>query len=366
MDRIFSAVGQGCFAIEKFSKKSVVVFDCGTLTRIGNQTRTGFINQRIKEEIRCDEIIRYVFISHLDIDHVNGLAYLLKHYKVIEVVLPLLYDETKELYLGKTALSDSEEFNRLRFLIERPVEFVQEYSRYHHTKTTFVAPVGEFGIEQKWNMSICHSGKEFHINKWVFVPFNFQYRENSSKLKKNLLDMGVNLGEIKDRSIDILKDSDLVNSIKKAYKKIDNDLNQNAMTVYSGPKEYNHYQTKMLTYGIPIVCGKNVPEKWNRVGCLYTGDYNMSTNDRWGNLKCYYRPYWESIGILQIPHHGSEGCYNDQMGYEDCLLIINAGSENDYHHPNPSVLYKLYKTKATVLWVSEEASSAMQFRIIRH
>lgn len=365
MDRIFSPVGQGCFSIEKFSKKTVVVFDCGTLTRIGNQTRADFINQRIKEEIHYDEIIRYVFISHLDIDHVNGLAYLLWNYTVNEVVLPLLYDESKELYLGKNALSDSEEFNRLRFLIEQPVEFVQEYSRYHHTKTTFVAPVGEYGIEQKWDMSICYSGKEFYINKWVFVPFNFQYRENMLKLKKNLLDMGVNLDEIKDRSVDILKDSDLVNRIKKAYKKIDNDLNQNAMTVYSGPKEYSHYQTKMLTYGIPIVCGRNATKELTRAGCLYTGDYNASTNERWDNLKCSYRTYWDNIGLLQVPHHGSESCFNDQMGYEDCLLIINAGTKNDYHHPNPSVLYSLYKTNNTVFWVSEEEFGAMQFKIIR-
>lgn len=363
MERIFAPVGQGCFAIERFSD-GVVVFDCGTITKIRNKSCVESISLRIEQEIDSNETIQYVFISHLDEDHVNGLAFLLNKYKVKEVVLPLLYDEYKELYLGKLLVSSEKTYDDLSLLIKQPESFVREYSRYD-TRTILVAPVSD-EEKEKSNQTICRSGTEFPIDNWVFIPYNYLYKIKAEQLKQYLLDRGINPDDFKlhHKVKALMTDDNILQSIKDAYKKVNKDLNQNSMTVYSGPDGTSCYSMRIIETGYAIKQECNLRWKWEKVACLYTGDYNASNNKRWNDLKKRYRKYWDNIGVAQIPHHGAASCYNENIGKMECLLVINAGTSNQNNHPSPSVLYKLFKTRRTIFWVSEEDLSKVRFEII--
>ena len=98
INRTFVPVGQGCFAIEQIDD-FYVVFDCGTITKHNANTALDFLLNRIIEMLPSDACIRYIFVSHFDEDHINGLDYLLTKYMVKEVVLPLLSERQKILQL---------------------------------------------------------------------------------------------------------------------------------------------------------------------------------------------------------------------------------------------------------------------------
>ena len=108
MIRIIPPIGQGNFAVERFagSERNInIVFDCGTRSKIK-------LEERIGNVLPSCAIIDKVFISHLDDDHVNGLQYLLKNYRVNEVYLPYLTEEervlTRLFYRLKTGYDLSE------------------------------------------------------------------------------------------------------------------------------------------------------------------------------------------------------------------------------------------------------------------
>ena len=83
MIRSFLPAGQGNFAVEKFENGESVVFDCGA-------TNISIARQLINNTFQKKENILAVFISHLDIDHINGLEYLLQHCAVKEIYIPFL------------------------------------------------------------------------------------------------------------------------------------------------------------------------------------------------------------------------------------------------------------------------------------
>ncbi len=253
----------------------------------------------------------------------------------------------------------------MSLLIKQPESFVREYSRYD-TKIILIAPVNDEEIEVEPNQTICRSGTVFPFDNWVFIPYNYLYKTKAEKLKEYLLDRGINPDDFKHQHKvkALMIDNSILQLIKVAYQKVNKDLNQNSMTVYSGPDGTSCYSMRIIETGFAIKQEYNLQGKWVKVACLYTGDYNASNNKRWNNLKDRYRKYWDNIGVAQIPHHGAASSYNDNMGKMECLLVINAGTSNQKHHPSPSVLYKLSKTKRTVFWVSEEDVSRVRFEII--
>ena len=97
-------------------------------------------------------------------------------------------------------------------------------------------------------------------------------------------------------------------------------------------------------------------------GCLYTGDYNAKTEDGWRTLKESYRKYWEHIGCVQIPHHGSRYSFNTGfLEFKHCYYIVSAGNKSKFCHPHEEVmksfliadkrLYLASETGEQTLWV---------------
>src|SRR5699024_6704712 len=129
--------------------------------------------------------------------------------------------------------------------------------------------------------------------------------------------------------------------IKESYKKIQGGLNTNSMTLFSGEIEYKLRQFRRICYY--IICWIAVLGCCNRYcfykpsGCIYTGDYDALDKTKWEELEKAYREYWEHIGCVQIPHHGSKNNFNQNFLKMNAFFIISAGYSNKYGHPHESV-----------------------------
>ena len=91
--RFIFPVGQGGFAFEVLNK-TTVVYDCGSYT---SQTLIEFyVDQLVYNQI---DHINYLFISHFDEDHVNGLTYLLNQIPQVSVaIMPKIPDKYHYVY----------------------------------------------------------------------------------------------------------------------------------------------------------------------------------------------------------------------------------------------------------------------------
>ena len=94
----------------------------------------------------------------------------------------------------------------------------------------------------------------------------------------------------------------------------------------------------------------------------FLNDYNAKTEDGWRTLKESYRKYWEHIGCVQIPHHGSRYSFNTGfLEFKHCYYIVSAGNKSKFCHPHAEVmksfliadkrLYLASETGEQTLWV---------------
>ena len=93
------------------------------------------------------------------------------------------------------------------------------------------------------------------------------------------------------------------------------------------------------------------------------GDYEASGAAKWKELTKAYHKYWDHIGCVQIPHHGS--CYNFNHDFLkiNASFVISAGYSNKHHHPHASVI-KAFMLKGIMPYiVTEQAGSAAYFVI---
>ena len=87
--RIFHPIGQGAFYTEKHNNLNIV-FDCGYWRK--SKKASKLVSQYFKKT----DIIKILFISHFDFDHVSLIPTLKKSVANIDVVvMPLLHENEK-------------------------------------------------------------------------------------------------------------------------------------------------------------------------------------------------------------------------------------------------------------------------------
>ena len=358
IQRIFHPVGQGAFYSERHENHNIV-YDCGT--HYFNRGKKG-IKNTISQSFSKDEIIDILFISHFDYDHVSLIEHLKKSVKKIRfVVIPLLYDNEKILLsnifkaLGEnnlaTLVNDPKEFFGAETHIIR-VEPSSEEKINEDTRSIFLNDAN-----QKLQIS---SGTLIAIEKnsdWIFIPFNYEYKDQNKEFLNRLKANHIDINELKNPDYDYTKHQ---KTIKNIYEEV-GDINENSMFLYSGPlinkkKFYYPYlycPNKHYCY-FYFHLFHNI--KQDRVACLYTGDGNLNLS--LVDVKKIYEKYWNLIGTIQIPHHGSLASFNNEILKENKFICpISVGKDNSYGHPSGKVISEILSHKSHPIYVTEDVDS---------
>lgn len=365
MLRSFLPVGQGAFYRETFNLKDrrhTIIYDCGSLSD------QSIVERQIKHEFARGEIIDAVFISHLDEDHINGLPFLINYCKVCNLFFPLITTKDKA-YLKLKALLSVDKDSFLYMFIDNPLYAINSLGV---DNAPILYPVRTVGGENLNNDSRgISSGKDVVKEEklvfdekidWNLIPFNFRQEERIDEFKKAISEIFICET---DKTDDIIKE--LINNypkdkdkIKEAYRQVRGTFNTNSMTLFSGTK--NSYIGQH--YAIPkrYFCSCRC-QSFTENGCLYMGDYDASGMRKWKDLRDAYNEFWEYIGCVQIPHHGSHHNYNSKIAELNVINVISAGYKNSYRHPHSSVIKDLILNDCLVHIVTENIGSQVDLKV---
>lgn len=361
--RNFFPVGQGAFYCEQFcngKERINIVYDCGSSTDVH------LVENKIMNFFEPSEDIRAVFISHLDNDHINGIPFLLKHCKVQKLFFPLLTEENLK-YIKVSNLIRYGRYSSEYFLLDNFYSLLDDLDIDHRPRLYAILDnededwgnreIEAVRLPSGANIAgyIYNNNEQYEtLRDWVYIPFNFRQTAHVKQLHDILkMSFGRDMDNDDLQKIWESGNQSDCKKIKAAYKQINYDMNTNSMTLYSGLK--NQCIKQKVNTGI-YRDGRSFYNK-NNVGCLYTGDYNASKKDNWKELLDAYVAYWNYIGCIQIPHHGSRHNYNGEFAKLDAYTIISAGKKNQYRHPHNYVIKDLLLHNKNPLIVSEESNS---------
>ena len=372
MIRTFHPVGQGAFYTEEFENFSIV-YDCGSST--GNNTL--IIEKAVRSTFSEDQVLDAVFISHLHMDHVNGLEFLLKHCNVRKLFLPLLSQNSKlNLFIQNSILGYQSLF--IEKLIFGNIDSILQ--EFENLEIIYIPEITEENLENNFDSDpisiddakiadkIQQKSKlmSSQASNWVFIPFNFKAAQRSLELTTKLENLqkspeNISIETVEDFTKHWLIESDR-NKIIDTYKSVTGSMNTNSMTLYSGPNNGNnlefymnliHPSNKFVGYCFDI----------NIVGCIYFGDYVASGLHKWNQFKNFYGSYWDCVSTVQIPHHGSRHNYHPDINLLPKFSIISAGYKNKYHHPHSSTIKQILFYGGSPIVVNEYPGSFIVFEI---
>lgn len=395
MIRRFLPVGQGAFYYEHFESDETtmgeeinVVYDCGSSTGVK------IVEDQIKGNFFIKEKINALVISHLHEDHVNGIPYLLKHCKVEKVYFPQITSENKELmklYL-KINKVDETAYKFLEDLLELG-KLSEEWEEIEN-RPQFI-PVPEYPEESEQVRIDVASKIKLSDSKieWKYIPFNFRNKQRVKIIKEQLKEEGISLSDISNMDDNFFEQNK--DKLKEIYKKVPGDFNTNSMTLFSGAYDSRvvqyiacteerdcfekcwHQRSYCRRYYFKAYCHKKINSEYyssrndfeeclyKKSGCLFMGDYDASGKNKWKQLQEAYQAYWEFIGCVQVPHHGSTHNFNDNLFDINAEFIISAGDKNKYHHPHSGVIKKFILHKKWPYIVTEDPQSILYMIIKR-
>nr|WP_314636940.1 hypothetical protein [uncultured Porphyromonas sp.] len=363
IQRFFHPVGQGAFYSERHEYQGStlnIVYDCGT--EYMNRRKKG-IRGVVTQSFRKQDVIHILFISHFDYDHISLIELLKNTVNRIErVVIPFL-NKKETIFLANVykALGEA----RLAELVSDPETFFGE-----GTHVIQVQLSTEEGNGEKATIRLSESTpKEIpsgtplsleNYGDWVFVPYNHLNEERGKDFRDKLQEVGIDVGKLENPGY--VLDKDRCQKIKGCYKKIDGGINQNSMFLYSGPSKGEGVSIYFWVGGISWYhnhhCGCLYDHYFDsdRVACLYTGDGDLNKVD----VGAVYKKYWEFIGTIQIPHHGSLPSFNFERNIleaEYLLCPISVGKNNSYGHPSQSVISQILFYRCCPILVTEDVCS---------
>ena len=382
MVRTFHPVGHGAFYTEFFNfdyheKEQVsfrVVYDCGT------KTSKKLVNPQmvIKDAFNDGEDIDILFISHFDKDHVSMIQELLKdNRKVKNAVLPLLSkedeaillalysDERNEIgykllddpasVLGKDTTiiyiepSDSESDNgRERRSPDYPENFINNPD--NSEDIDIIDPNGKRVKLHSGRIVNVPSGTVLSLSHffWCYIPHNYKYQEQHDKLLNILESKGIDQNKLSDtRYIDTNR-----KKLNEIYNLLEENINVNSMIVYSGPTKLKIYNSKFHF---------EIFSDWPRYiinpACIFSGDSDFK------KVKIHeiYKEFWDKVGTIQIPHHGSNHNFSSDFLEESklcffCPISVRSG---DAKHPASTVTKEISTHHSIPIIVDENEDSKL-------
>ncbi len=374
IQRIFYPIGQGAFYSERHENFNIV-YDCGTAW--SNRGKIN-INHMIEKSFSPDDVIDILFISHFDYDHVSKIKVLRNHVKEIKkVIMPLLHDDEKNLLTNIYRVFN---FNILT-LINNPQEFFGANTEIITVSATEdrETPIDDNQVQiniDEINRANIESGallvKSFGTYDWEFIPYNHEYATRNKVLEEELEKVGFDVGKFKSNTkytLDaIIKDVDISKTkggkkLKTIYDALSGKINQNSMLLYSGIKPTDW---KKVIFSKREYYKESNRDKWkfiplplrDRVSCIYTGDTDLNEVQ----IKNIFRDYWDSVGTIQIPHHGALAEFNKATlddGHYFCPMSVgrkkkHSRKKKGYGHPSSKVIADILGQNSYPICVTED------------
>ena len=375
--RTFHPVGQGAFYSERFYEdgrheaKYNIVYDCGTSW--GSIVKAKKV---VTQAFNKEDVIDYLFISHLDYDHISLVLTLINQVRYVRrIVLPLVQIDDIDAGIALNRISNHDD----------TVEFLQMISDFVHgvgdnrlaqndTMFFFVGENEEKGLP---NAQLWGNGESKYVDReleWELIPYNIKLQDrkeelimelnkllHDDKLMKKLDEYSSTLPSSGAGLYDQLKEPEFVkkviaskelkNAIKLAYEKVTGGVNANSLLLYSGPASLDSgYKVRYCSdYGAFF--------RYRRPGCLYTGDANCELPE-WMTQQKFNR-VWESIGTIQLPHHGSLASFDIDANPINRFYVfpVSCGNTNSYGHPSGKVLAYLMANNCMPRIVTESEST---------
>ncbi|KPH91734.1 hypothetical protein AMS57_06510 [Pseudoalteromonas undina] len=360
--RTFHPVGQGGFYSERHNNFNIV-YDCGAIP-VSNAKAV------VQAAFSKVDDIDILFISHFDYDHVSAISTLQKAVRNIkQVVLPLLDEEHKNLLIN---INRSLSQNIIK-LISNPQSFFgkntdiiyvrpenEEQDEVNNERFYDLREIPYYKDKESGRIEI-DSGSKLSIGghfRWVFVPYNYLNKVRSSQLINELSKANFNVSLLKDDSTYTLKNIATPakrRALKQVYSRLDGNVNENSMLVYSGPERVNEDGSWCMCdecyddCPLPRYCSR-------KVGCIYTGDCDLNKVD----LSKVYSDFILNTGVIQIPHHGSKHNFllNSFREFWPYILCpISFGTKNKHGHPAAHVINELSQHGFRPLLINENSDS---------
>jgi beta-lactamase superfamily II metal-dependent hydrolase len=351
--RTFHPIGQGAFYTEKFTtndgKSFTVVYDCGSET-FGEKKLTKIINQTFLQ----GDVIDILFISHFHKDHISGVPQLVKRCTIKNVVIPLLDNKARAL----SKISNYIDYGRKdSLLIDNPEQVFDS-----DTNIIRIKPIEEgdeltddifFNLDDNSKSQTVDSGTRIHLSRnidWYHIPYNYELMTRRIAFESALTTLGLSLSDID--TIEKIERHKV--NIRKAYEKVNNNINDHSLILFSGD---GNYEEDIFTHICKASYWCNCHQIKGR-GCLYLGDIDLKQNNIVDNIKHQLGKFYRSISTIQIPHHGS--IYNFNVDILDTAMrygILSYGQRNRHAHPSSMVVANLISKGVIPLHVTEIQNS---------
>lgn len=359
--RTFHPVGQGAFYSERHPDFNIV-YDCGNWKDSKDAQRV------VSQAFDKNDTIDILFISHFDYDHVSMIGTLRDSVKSIKhVVLPLLQDEEKillnafnHLYANSTLLNQLIDDPQAFFGYATRVVFVNASD---NSETPINDDQASINLENLSAKQI-NSGVKIQLTTgydWMFIPYNYENTTRLKMLKDELTKESVSIQDLKN--VDFLTKNS--KKIKGIYEKIDGNINENSMIVYSGPLHENHHYHFVAAYYNNLWDWYylyryhhyvDFHDLCHKPACIYSGDADFNKVQ----IHNIFQRYWKNVGTIQVPHHGSKNSFNISSGFhkKGCFICpVSFGTNNTYGHPSGKVLEELLQCGNIPIAVTEKMDS---------
>ena len=294
--------------------------------------------------------------------------------------MPLIPTAARWIYLSQ--LDDD-----LQLLMTNPAEFfggTTKISKVRYTNGEDVSREDDMYLNDEEGAdipAIISSGTKIKfksIDDWCYIPFNFDEEERHKKFIGGLKNSGVDKDALLNGDMDyIVKHRAAINRVYKGVTK-SGSSNESSLIVYSGPVSDKHEYIKKYNSICNVSCiarrihyGCNmIPFIGKRVACLYLGDTDLNqTSGGCGIIEAIYLNLGDvrhNIGTIQVPHHGSEKNFNDDILWYRYpkLCFASFDMQNKYGHPSYKVVAEVEMHNHFV-GVTEDRNSALVETIIR-
>lgn len=369
------------------------VYDCGS-----NQTDA---LDRELEVIIARGGVDYLFISHLDKDHVDGIDRLLPRTPVKEIVLPYL-DATDRLIAVAhavstgsltgnflTFMSDPEAWfgargvDRITYITPRngddpgdipgpdmpersdglqQGEIAPKWSRppiqeerkrvRRGSATRAISQQVEFGASLCMKMAT-----SYQVLDWILVPYAHRPSDEAIKSFKKLLQKTFKGNQKKrDFLATVLAKPALREQLRSCYDCIWKDHNLVSMALYAGPINSSYWKGRF-----------NTKPEWywfdGNVGWLSTGDMDLKRFQRRNAFVRYYQHLLNHVNVFGLPHHGSyRNFHSSLLGATTARQCVAAAGNNGYGHPSEIVKRIVEASGKDFIKVGSEIDSVLEWR----